>query len=448
MADNYLNKTGLQRFFNNIKNLFVPVTRKVNNKALSSDISLTPSDIGAMPNIDGFDGTGSNGEVTVFKVNTNSTGYKLKAADFDDTDTSPSSSKYQDAFQVLDKNDHMIGFLEEFQETSGQMGFSIAARKYVSGNYISNYIYLTISNDGTLGYTLASPSAFRNAISAVAKTGDTMTGNLHINRDVGAFLNLKSNTIDSQIGKTIPDSNSSLGGYDVYDGADTAYRVFFSEVIKTTNDDLYKSFILRRKNASGTEIRNGFYLHINASGTPTVSFTDTATVNAWRNALGFPIGSNVSSVGHYYNGSGYPYIRYTDTSSNQHQIVLADNGLSYQTLASGSSSWSTVWSLRNIAMGNPTIASGVGATVASNVSGKTGDLVSINLRLNGAKLAAGTADICTLPSGFRPSDQAFAVLLINNVYRNGAILNTGVVRVYSGAAVNSVEVKILSTFMI
>lgn len=280
----------------------------------------------------------------------------------------------------------------------------------------------------------------------VLKSGDTMTGNLQISRAAASYLNLRSSATDAQIGETIPDSNTSLGGYDVYDSA--SYRAFWSEVIKTTGDDLYKSFILRRKNASGTEIRNGFYLRINASGTPTVQFSNTATEGAWRDALGFPIGSNVSSVGHYYNGSGYPYIRYTDTSSNQHQIVLANNGLSYQTLASGSSSWTTVWSLRNTAMGNPTIASGVGATVASNTSGKTGDLVSINLRLTGAKLAAGTADICTLPSGFRPSDQAFAVLLINNVYRNGAILNTGVVRVYSGVAVSSVEVKILSTFMI
>lgn len=326
MADNYLNKTGLQRFFNNIKNLFVPVTRKVNNKALSSDISLTPSDIGA-----------------------------------------------------------------------------------------------------------------------VAKTGDTMTGNLRIEKAV-PYITQKSTNINSQIGKTVPSSHTSLGGYDLYDSE--GYRPFFSDVIKSTSDDLYKSFILRRKNASGTDILNGFYLHINASGNPTVSFSNETVRAAWRNGLNLPFGSDVSSVGHYYTASGYPYIRYTDTSNNQHQIVLANNGLFYQTLASGASSWSNVWSLRNTAMGNPTIASGVGATVANNASGKIGDLVSINLRLSGAKLAAGTADICTLPSGFRPSEQAFVVLLINGVYRNGAIFDTGVVRVYGGVAVSGVEIKILSTFMI
>ena len=47
----YLNNTGLSYFWNKVKNYFVPTTRKINNKALSSDVSLTASDVGALSSI-------------------------------------------------------------------------------------------------------------------------------------------------------------------------------------------------------------------------------------------------------------------------------------------------------------------------------------------------------------------------------------------------------------
>ena len=47
MAHKYLDDNGLLYFWQKIKNTFVPSTRKVNNKALSTDISLTASDVGA-----------------------------------------------------------------------------------------------------------------------------------------------------------------------------------------------------------------------------------------------------------------------------------------------------------------------------------------------------------------------------------------------------------------
>lgn len=45
----YLNNFGLAYFWNSIKAFFVPQTRKVNNKALISDITLTAADVDAIP---------------------------------------------------------------------------------------------------------------------------------------------------------------------------------------------------------------------------------------------------------------------------------------------------------------------------------------------------------------------------------------------------------------
>ena len=43
----YLDGNGLRYLWGKIRAAFVPATRKVNNKALTADISLTASDVGA-----------------------------------------------------------------------------------------------------------------------------------------------------------------------------------------------------------------------------------------------------------------------------------------------------------------------------------------------------------------------------------------------------------------
>lgn len=49
MANLYLDSNGLTTLWNKIKGTFVPQTRKVNGKALSSDITLSASDVSALP---------------------------------------------------------------------------------------------------------------------------------------------------------------------------------------------------------------------------------------------------------------------------------------------------------------------------------------------------------------------------------------------------------------
>lgn len=49
MAKQYLDKDGLLYFWQKIKNTFVPSTRTVNGKALSANISLSASDVSALP---------------------------------------------------------------------------------------------------------------------------------------------------------------------------------------------------------------------------------------------------------------------------------------------------------------------------------------------------------------------------------------------------------------
>lgn len=62
MAKKYLDYDGLLYFWQKIKTVFVPTTRKVNGKALSADITLSASDVSALPSSTTIPspGTGSN----------------------------------------------------------------------------------------------------------------------------------------------------------------------------------------------------------------------------------------------------------------------------------------------------------------------------------------------------------------------------------------------------
>lgn len=240
-------------------------------------------------------------------------------------------------------------------------------------------------------------SEMSNSIFIIGDGTDDETRSNVVSIDHGGFLRRagvnvgvenKLTATSSQIGHQ-PEENKYTA-FTLRDQDDS--NTWFIQNVIFSNGDLRSDYMTTRLNASGTRLYNGFYQHIYADGTYGITFSNAATKAAW----------------------------------------LAGLGAASET----------------VNMGNPTIASGVGATVAANASCKTDRQVSVSLRLTGAKLAAGTADICTLPSGFRPAAEAFCVLLVNGVYRNGAVLTSGIVRVYSGVAVNGVEVKIMSTFRI
>ena len=154
------------------------------------------------------------------------------------------------------------------------------------------------------------------------------------------------------------------------------------------NGNLRTDYITTRLDASGTRLYNGFYQHIYADGTYGITFTNAATKAAWLNGLGA-----------------------AEATAN---------------------------------MGNPTLNTG---TVAQNTSCKTDRQVSINLRLTGCTFSAsGTQTLGTIPSGFRPSAEAFCIVLEDGVYRNARITTAGVITIYSGAVISSKEIKVMSTY--
>lgn len=134
-----------------------------------------------------------------------------------------------------------------------------------------------------------------SAIGAVAKSGDTMTGTLNGTSAVysgtvdvgGNGAKFRTNSdMNSAIGSgSSLSANYVIGGLVCRDAQNDSSLYINSTL--TTADTLYGVFGVQRYNASySTLIRNAFYLNINSSGTPTVSFNSNTVRDAWSSALG------------------------------------------------------------------------------------------------------------------------------------------------------------------
>ena len=202
----------------------------------------------------------------------------------------PSSYQSGNGLYFRDKDTQTVAYTHGFLDQNGSQGIRILGWRRVNGTAYYNGLSLGIRSDGTAYVGLSSSSGldpastWRSVLGAVNKAGDTMTGNLIILKSTPAET-LRASDVNSQIGQSVPTSdNQRIGAYYVNDNQN--YNCSYSEIIKTTADDLYRSYVLRRKNASGTVITNGFYLHISNTGAKTLTFDSTTTRNAWRSALG------------------------------------------------------------------------------------------------------------------------------------------------------------------
>lgn len=180
-----------------------------------------------------------------------------------------------------DKNAYWAGSLgSEIYGSAGKVRTYIGARNMkTDGTNVTNYLCIDVDKDGTQGYSVSSPANFRSAIGAVNKAGDTMTGDLTL--DDGKYKSTFSQ--NTRRGSAAPSSAVYGSGQYAYDS--NGDNIYYSEICKTTGNEVYRSFAVRRLDSSGANpVVNGFYLRIDDSGNPTVTFT-TGGAAAWRNGM-------------------------------------------------------------------------------------------------------------------------------------------------------------------
>lgn len=206
-------------------------------------------------------------------------------------DTRPSANYYSPSFSTCDANGVGMGYYNHAHYTDGMIAIQLGAQRNVNGTMKYNTLYLRLDESGNASVAFSGTgitASWRNAIGAVNKAGDTMTGNLTINYSGLSQIKLRTMSYDSAVGSSVPSSGeTAFAGMQFSDSQD--YNNGWVRVYKNSSDKVYLYNCVRR-GVNGSAIINYLQLGINADGTRYVAVNDAA---AWRNAI-MPVGSIAS----------------------------------------------------------------------------------------------------------------------------------------------------------
>lgn len=244
MAKKYLDYDGLLYFWQKIKTLFVPVTRTVNSKALSADISLTASDVGAAP-------TSHKSTATTYGVGDSSNYGHLKLSDSITSTTSTSGGTAATPKAVKAALD--------------------AAKDYVDGDTL---IYNKVNTDGTVlvwnydddrSFNFLEGTALQAKIDGIA-AGAEVNQNAFSNVKVGSttvVADTKTDTLELVAGSNVtltPDATNdkvTIAATDTtYPAATTAVAGLMSSADKAKIDGI----------ANGAEVNQNAFSKIAVGG--------------------------------------------------------------------------------------------------------------------------------------------------------------------------------------
>lgn len=142
----------------------------------------------------------------------------------------------------------------------------------------------------------------------------TIFGDLHLSKS-NPTVNMYSGSAVDQIGTSVPSSNVTMTSRRDYDSSE--HTSWYSQLVRNTSDTLYRSWVVQRLDASGTNVQHGFYLYIDANGKPRLGFTsnDNRPVRrAWHEAI-----SGWTSIA---TTSGTTAKTWTDLSAQGYNEVL------------------------------------------------------------------------------------------------------------------------------
>ena len=183
----------------------------------------------------------------------------VKNYDLDNTDHSRSTQTERNII-FYDKNDKITGVVGSFMGLDGEIITPLIARRFNGDSAISNYIYLKIDKDLNQSVSVSNSQAWRTAISAVNKAGDTMTGGLTVQTG-GVWVQGGSNAggNNTRMGLTsgMPDAfpyNQSKRGTKIYSNA-----IAFADPLNgnTNNDAGWVRHIEESGNSGTLEIAVG-----------------------------------------------------------------------------------------------------------------------------------------------------------------------------------------------
>ena len=187
--------------------------------------------------------------------------------------STPNSDEYKKAFFINDASNNWVGYVEAQHSTSGNRGIDLVACREINSSLYYNGMQLLIDESGNANVYLTAPSAWRDAIGAVNRSGDSMTGTLSINDPV-----LEDGVLQDSWGTArlnLSDKNGVRFG--------TIYP--YSQVMDVDKVTQGVRFGVSRT-INGTSYSNGFLCGINQDGSGHIYLYDS---NAWLYALGLTV---------------------------------------------------------------------------------------------------------------------------------------------------------------
>lgn len=183
-------------------------------------------------------------------------------------------------------------------------GTSGTTTKVVTGNFPAASVYsikalltdehgLTATRSARVGSVFhvlqfgneGKTASFFGAVDAALSYVLKIFGSLHM-VGVNPTHLMRGTSFVGQIGQEIPESLSPLLSQLGYDAENS--MVWYSQIMKSAADSLYRSFVLQRKDSSSDTVYHGFYLHLDSQGTPVLSFTtnkNKPVKAAWHQAI-------------------------------------------------------------------------------------------------------------------------------------------------------------------
>lgn len=302
----------------------------------------------------------------------------------------PSTNLYPSAFVLKDANEISYGGMYGTYTTANNTGINVGTNRNVNGTQYYNWLGLLVGDDGSQVVTVSNQSAWRNAINAVNKSGDTMTGMLKVESAINSATYFDA-------------KNTAYSLSDLPSGFDeTIYSLVIQD--KANNNIGYvRSYIMANGSTSielnaqnlvsGSGYTNGISLVMKPDGTRVVSVTSPT---AWRSALGLGT-SGTLPITVAQGGTGVTQVLPSPAASN---IVTVASGI---TISSGSA---RVW----------------------------GKICQINLVLKNTSAVASGTLLATLKDGYKPAVPTNA----RDVFGYSYFIDTsGRIEIYSAASANS-----------
>lgn len=251
-------------------------------------------------------------------------------------------------FYLTDKDGYNLGYLAPYFNANGGQATLLVARRHVGDSDVANSLYLYIAPDGTRSVVVSDAAAWRAAIAAVNKAGDTMTGNLQIKKATPAAFILQSTTAD--ITATSIESRTYLISIDK-NGRYLGW-IQWDEYTSGTSQTHWAT----RRMVNGAAVDNRIDLAVQANGTKVVVLS---APEAWRSALGLGTsGSLPITVGQ--GGTGAVGVSLDNVVSN---VITAASGYTFS--AADYAQWGKVAQLHIILAADSADSSNAWRTVGT-----------------------------------------------------------------------------------